>query len=184
MPGHGTNTGSRLRTMRNGAAASNSAAPAWGVVRTATSSGGKRRHSSQRYDWMPPTLGGKSLVTSRWRTVSRSSRHRQRVELGLHDWIVVTGRQQVGPSQLGGGPDGVGPDDGIFVVQGGRQRSLDLRLAAVAAVAQHDQGVAADVPSLPAWDVPAAEVVEDLVVGGGQQIKRRHLWLVRRGRGR
>src|SRR3712207_8025897 len=36
---------------------------AWGVVTTATSSGGRRRQSSHRYDWMPPTFGGKSLVT-------------------------------------------------------------------------------------------------------------------------
>ena len=46
-------------------ARSQSGAPAYGVVSTATSSGGSRRHSSHRYDWMPPSLGGKSLVTSR-----------------------------------------------------------------------------------------------------------------------
>src|SRR6185436_13119666 len=38
-------------------------APGYAVVSTWVESDGSRRHSSYRYDWMPPTLGGKSLVT-------------------------------------------------------------------------------------------------------------------------
>ncbi len=49
--------------MANGCAASQSAAPGYGVVSTCVSSGGRRRHSSYKYDWMPPILGGKSFVT-------------------------------------------------------------------------------------------------------------------------
>ena len=50
---------------RNGWAASNSAAPAYGLVSTANRSGGSRRHHSHSSDWMPPILGGKSFVTRR-----------------------------------------------------------------------------------------------------------------------
>src|SRR5206468_5514192 len=51
--------------------------------RTVVSGPGKRRHSSHRYDWMPPTLGGKSLVTSRWRTGAGPDRERgQRARSG------------------------------------------------------------------------------------------------------
>src|SRR5436190_8639470 len=61
--GHSTVPGTR--STRNGWAASKAGASGWAVVRTANVSGGRRRHNSQRYVWMPPTLGGKSLVTSR-----------------------------------------------------------------------------------------------------------------------
>ena len=36
------------------------------AVSTANDDGSSRRHSSHRYAWIPPTLGGKSLVTRRW----------------------------------------------------------------------------------------------------------------------
>ena len=62
-PGVGSRTGP-ARTIRKGWAASKAAAPGCDVVSTVTSPAGRRRQSSQRYDWMPPTLGGKSLVTS------------------------------------------------------------------------------------------------------------------------
>ena len=63
--GAASSTGSRVRSMRNGWAVSNSAAPAYGLVSTANESGGRRRHHSHSNDWMPPILGGKSFVTSR-----------------------------------------------------------------------------------------------------------------------
>src|SRR6266487_6447465 len=62
-PGAGSSTRWRVRSMLNGCAASQSAAPGYGVVSTCVSSGGRRRQSSYRYDWMPPILGGKSFVT-------------------------------------------------------------------------------------------------------------------------
>ena len=63
--GCGSRTGSRTRSTRNGCAASNSAAPGYGLVSTANDSGGRRRHHSQSNDWMPPIFGGKSFVTNR-----------------------------------------------------------------------------------------------------------------------
>ena len=53
-----------MRSTRNACAASHSAAPAYGVVSTVVSSGRSRRQSSYRYDWIPPSFGGKSLVTT------------------------------------------------------------------------------------------------------------------------
>ncbi len=44
--GVGSSTGSRVRSTRNGWAASHSRAPACGVVSTVVASGGSRRHSS------------------------------------------------------------------------------------------------------------------------------------------
>ena len=63
--GVGHSTCCLVRSTRNACCASKAAASGWGVVNTVTSPAGSRRHSSQRYDWMPPILGGKSLVTSR-----------------------------------------------------------------------------------------------------------------------
>ena len=57
--------------MRNACSRSNRSASAYGLVSTVTSPAGSRRHSSHRYDWMPPILGGKSLVTRRWRITRR-----------------------------------------------------------------------------------------------------------------
>ena len=65
ISGCGSRAGSRTRSMRYACAASNSAAPRYGLVSTANWSGGRRRHHSQSSDWMPPILGGKSFVTSR-----------------------------------------------------------------------------------------------------------------------
>src|SRR3981189_1872303 len=55
---------SGVRSMRNPASASHALVAAWGVVSTVVAARGSRDHSSQRYDWIPPTFGGKSLVTS------------------------------------------------------------------------------------------------------------------------
>ena len=63
--GCGSSTGSGVRSMRNGWALSNCAAPSYGLVSTAKRSGGRRRHHSHSSDWIPPILGGKSFVTSR-----------------------------------------------------------------------------------------------------------------------
>ena len=62
--GVGTKNLSRRRTIENACAASNAAAPGYAVVSTWVSAAGSLRHSSYRYDWIPPTLGGKSFVTS------------------------------------------------------------------------------------------------------------------------
>ena len=59
--------------MWNGWAASNAAAPAYGLVSTANESGGSRRHHSHSSDWMPPIFGGKSFVTSRCFTSDAAS---------------------------------------------------------------------------------------------------------------
>src|ERR1039458_1050225 len=63
-PGVGSNTGDLERSIRKPCRRSNSEAPLCALVRTVSSSAGSRRNSSYRYDWMPPSLGGKSLVTS------------------------------------------------------------------------------------------------------------------------
>ena len=51
-PGSSTRSGKRkiLKPWR----ASNSRSPGWDGAATTTRSGGRRRHSSHRYDWMPP----------------------------------------------------------------------------------------------------------------------------------
>ena len=72
--GCGSSTGSGVRSMRNGWALSNCAAPTYGLVSTAKRSGGSRRHHSHSSDWMPPIFGGKSFVTSRCFTGARAAR--------------------------------------------------------------------------------------------------------------
>ena len=92
--GLGSSTGSRVRSIRNACVRSKRSASGCGLVSTVTSSGGSRRHSSQRYDWIPPIFGGKSLVTSRWRvTIAPAGRTGDdlsldyRVRVGLADEV-------------------------------------------------------------------------------------------------
>ena len=51
-------------SMRNAWSRSHAAASGKAVVSTVVSAGGSRRHSSYRYDWIPPCFGGKSFVTN------------------------------------------------------------------------------------------------------------------------
>ena len=136
------------RSMRIGCAASNAYVPSNAVVRTVVSSGGSRRHSSHRYDWMPPTFGGKSLVTSRWLKGRQPRRSRsgacRRCRVPLQH-LVVEGDVTL--------------DDRHHVPIGD-----------VAHVAQRDQCVAAEVAGIPPWDVPAAVPGEQLRIVGFEQL--------------
>ena len=126
---------------------------------------------------MPPTLGGKSLVTSRWDTGAGSSllngprpaRRARRAPSGR-------GRRRRQPrargrrGRGGGPPRRRAPQQRVVVGQRGRQRGHHPRVGPVGRVAEHHQGVAPQVPGLPAGHVPAPVAGEQLVVGRGQQV--------------
>ena len=144
----------RCAPTRKGCAASHAALSGWRVVSTANDDGSSRRHSSQSIVWIPPILGGKSLVTKRWvmgrRSASSSSTN------GI---VLVPERgEQILASEAAGGPDGVATQERVGVPQVAIEHRRDRGIVAVADVAQHDQGVAPHVAHLALGDVPAARV--------------------------
>ena len=185
-PGCGSSTGSRVRSMRNRCSASHAAAPSYGVVSTAKSAGSSRRHSSQSRVWMPPILGGKSLVTSRcvidgapWIALDRCRRSRghsrRHGDLGAHDRVVIVGgrRHQIVEAEPGRGPYRVGAQQRVGAGEvAGEHRTFGVVTATH--VAQHDEGVASEVAGIALGDVPTPVAGHERVVGGGQHLEHRH----------
>src|ERR1700677_4470261 len=106
---------------------------------------------------MPPTLGGKSLVTSRWVTGSR-----------LRPGIAL---DEITSTQHEGRPPGVLDDHLVIDGQPAAQGGLGGRLGAVANVAQGHQGVTTEIAGMAFGDVPTAVARHELVVGGTEEVE-------------
>ena len=141
-----------------------------GVVSTVTSSGGSRRHSSHRYDWMPADLGGE-VVGDEQVAGHGYGPARRRVgpaHAGTARAAVISARPPVGRGRASrarsrsGGPGGPPPTRRGPARWDRRQPRALTRAAMtagvgrVAGVTQHDQGVAPHVARFSARDVPPA----------------------------
>ena len=84
-PGDGQTNRRRSRTTSNGAAPSNVSEPSQEGATTETLSGGSSRQSDSSVRWMPPTLGGKSFVTTRVLGISTGRISSQSAEGGARE---------------------------------------------------------------------------------------------------
>ena len=80
--------------------------------------------------------------------------------------------QEVGPPESPGGPDRVAPHQWVGVGQGPAQGRRHGGIPGIGDVAQHHQGVAAQVPRLAMRYVPAPVPGHELVVAGRQHLEQ------------
>ena len=146
--GCGSRTGSRVRSMRYACSSSKRRAPWYGLVSTAKRSGGRRRHHSHSNDWIPPILGGKSLVTRRCFTPACAGR------AGPLAQRACSARTS-----------------SSCVAVAGERRRRPRGSPRVGGVAEHDEGVAPQPARVAAGDVPAAVSLEQRVVVGVEQVE-------------
>ena len=160
ISGCGSSTGSRTRSTRNGCSASNSAAPAYGLVSTANDVGGRRRHHSHSSDWIPPIFGGKSFVTSRCFTPCWP----------LDRWLLPGAAVDASPScslaHRACSASTSSPPVPVAV-----QHRLRPLVATVSDVAEHDEGVAAQPARVPTGDVPASVPTQQRLVVGVEKVE-------------
>ena len=119
---------------------------------TANDVGSSRRHSSQSIVWIPPTLGGKSLVTNRW--VIGGRRIARRGPTGSVS-CSIGGRRSSRPSRRAAQTAWLRSSGSAWrevAIAAGRATTGS---SAVADVAEHDQRVAPHVPDVAPRDVPA-----------------------------
>ena len=126
--------------------------PSYGVVSTAKVDGSRRRHSSQSIVWIPPSLGGKSLVTNRWvigvgRRARRGPRDRSPARSAGADPRV----RAAAPPRRRGRAAADRRARGSA-----RRRSTTTGSSPIADVAEHDERVATHVADVALRDVPAS----------------------------
>src|SRR5689334_2472422 len=113
---------------------------------------------------MPPTFGGKSLVTRRWRSTAPSCLSVGGEGSKLAGGGRIVGVDEVRAAEAGGGPGGVGPEQvvgGAGRIEVAGEGGGGAGVGAVADVAEHDEGVAAEVTGVSAGHVPAAVALEE-----------------------
>ena len=156
MTGCGSSTGSRTRATWNGWAASNSAAPRYGLVSTANDSGGSRRHHSHSSDWMPADLRREVVRDEQvLHAVTGLVRSRPECRVGVEPTV---------EAEPGGSParrvharsDRTTPGSG-----GWSRRSV---VVGITGVAEHDQCVAPPPSRIAIGEVPPPVPLDQLLV--------------------